>query len=159
MTTPKLAVFLVFAILAMSAAAGATTSAQEKPKVDDKSAEVVVRGCANGRALVPMDLEGQVPTARALVGRAIRLNGPKAVIKDIEKQKGRLIEVTGIVRRSDMQPQGPSTTIGGMRVTVGGSSPTSMDPTRSDPARQAMTNVVYMDVSGFRVLENSCPNR
>ena len=70
-----------------------------------------------------------------------------------------LIEVTGLVRRSDMQPQGPSTTIGGMRVTVGGSSPTSMDPTRSDPTRQAMTNVVYMDVSGFRVLENSCPKR
>lgn len=159
MSTSKLAVFLVFATVAVSAAPAAGVSAQEKPKADDKSAEVVIRGCANGRALVPMDLEGQVPTARALVGRAIRLNGPKAVIKDIEKQKGRLIEVTGLVRRSDLQPQGPSTTIGGMRVTVGGSSPTSMDPTRSDPTRQAMTNVVYMDVSGFRVLENSCPRR
>ena len=116
-----------------------------------------MRGCANGRALVPMDIEGNVPTPRGLVGRAIRLNGPKALIKDIEKQKGRLIEVTGIVRSSDLQPQGPSTTVGGMRVTVGGSSPTSMDPMRSDPTRQAMMNVVTMDASGFRVLETSCP--
>ncbi len=134
-------------------------AAQERPKADEQSAEVVVRGCANGRALVPMDLEGQIPTPLALVGRAIRLNGPKAVIKDIERQKGRLIEVTGLVRRSDLQPQGPSTRVGGMRVTVGGTSPMSMDPTRADPARQAMASVVYMDVSGYRVLENSCPRR
>ncbi len=149
----------VAAFVMAAAAAGTPAVAQEKPKVDDKSAEVVVRGCANGRALVPRDEEGQVPSPRALLGRPIRLNGPKALLKDIEKQKGRFIEVTGLVRRSDLQPQGPSTTIGGMRVTVGGSSPTSMDPLRADPARQAMTSVVYMDVSGFRVLDTTCPSR
>lgn len=156
-TVPRPAAFALAALVTGLAVASAAP--QEKPKVDANSAEVVVRGCANGRALVPMDLEGQVPTPSTLVGRAIRLNGPKAVIKDIEKQKGRLVEVTGLVRRSDMQPQGPSARIGGMRVTVGGTSPTSMDPTRADPARQAMTSVIYMDVSGFRVLENSCPKR
>jgi hypothetical protein len=149
----------VVALAILAGAYAAPTPAQEKPKTDDKSAEVVLRGCANGRVLVPMLIEGNVPTPGVLVGRAVRLNGPKPVLKDIEKQKGRLIEVTGLVRRSDMQPQGPSTVIGNTRVTVGGSSPTSMDPMRADPTRQAMTNVVYMDVSGFRVLETSCPKR
>lgn len=146
-------------VIALAALAAVPAGAQEKPKADDKSAEVVVRGCASGRALMPLAIEGNVPTPHVLLGRAIRLNGPKSLMKDIEKQKGRLIEVTGLVRRSDLQPQGPSARIGGMRVTVGGSSPTSMDPTRADPARQAMTNVVTMDASGFRVLETSCPSR
>lgn len=145
--------------LALGAVSADSVNSQEKPKIDDNSAEVVLRGCANGRALVPMDIEGSVPTPRTLTGRAVRLNGPKAILKDIGKQKGRLIEVTGLVRRADLQPTGPSTTIGGMRVTVGGSSPMSMDPTRADPTRQAMMNVVHVDVSGYRVLDTTCPAR
>lgn len=147
-------------LTALAAVAAVTTApswAQERPKVDEHSAEVVVRGCAKGRALVPLDVEGTAPTPRVLLGRAIRLNGKKDLMKEIERAKGKLIEVTGLVRRSDLQPQGPGMTIGRTRVTVGGSSPTSMDPTRADPARQAMTNVVTMDASGFRVLEDVCP--
>jgi hypothetical protein len=133
--------------------------AQETKKPDDRSAEVVLRGCGNGRVLVPMLIEGNVPTPVALIGRPVRLNGKRALIREIEKQKSRLIEVTGLVRRSDMQPEGPSTVVGNTRVTVGGSSPTSRDPLRADPMRQAMTSVVHMDVTGFRVLEDACPAR
>ena len=141
--------------LLLVAAAASAALAQDTPKPDANSAEVVVRGCANGRALVPQAIEGNVPTPPTLIGKAIRLNGPKDVLNGIKKEKGRLIEVTGLVRKADLQAAGPGMTVGGTRIGFG-TSPINADPTRADPARQAMINVVTMDVSGFRVLDTAC---
>lgn len=149
MITRRLSALLV--AFAVTAAA----LAQEKPKPDANSLEVVVRGCANGRALVPHNIEGTVATPSTLVGKTLRLNGPKQVLEGIKKEKGRLIEVTGLVRKSDLQGAGPGVVVGGTRIEFG-TSPMSSDPTRADPARQAMINVVNMDASGFRVLSTAC---
>lgn len=144
-------------VLCLSIFATAAPAAQETPKkVDPNSAEVVVRGCANGRALVPQPVEGSVPTPATLYGRPMRLNGPKDLLKDIERQKGKLIEVSGLIKRADLRGAGPGVTVGRTRITVGGASPMSSDPTRSDPTRQAMGSVIHLDVSGFRVLSPEC---
>jgi hypothetical protein len=128
---------------------------QEAPKPDANSLEVVVRGCANGRALVPQDIEGNVATPPTLVGKTLRLNGPKEVLNGIKKEKGRLIEITGLVRKSDLQKAGPGVVVGRTRIGFG-TSPMTSDPTRADPARQAMVDVVNLDASGFRVLSTAC---
>ncbi len=126
--------------------------AQETPKADPNSMLVVVRGCPKGRALVPLALEGEAATPATLIGRPMRLNGPRDLMKGIGAEKGHLIEVTGLVKKADLRAAGPSTTIGGMRVTAGAASPTSTDPTR-----QASFDVIVMDVTSFRPLSNDCP--
>ena len=73
--------------------------AQETPKVDANSMLVVVRGCPKGRAIVPLAMEGEAATPATLVGRAMRLNGTRDLMKQVEAEKGHLIEVTGLVRR------------------------------------------------------------
>lgn len=126
--------------------------AQEVPKADPNSMQVVVRGCAKGRALVPLAVEGEAATPATLIGRPMRLNGKGDLMKRIGAEKGHLIEVTGLVRMSDLRASGPSTRIGGMRVTAGAASPMS-----SDPTKQAAFDIIVIDVLSFRPLSNECP--
>ena len=144
-TIPRV-VFVALACLPLVA------QAQETKKVDPNSTQVVVRGCAKGRALVPLAGEGEIATPATLIGRTMRLNGPGDLMKAIGKEKGHLIEVTGLIRKSDLRASGPSTTIGGVRVTAGAASPMSTDPTR-----YASVDVIVIDVSSFRLLSNECP--
>lgn len=129
-----------------------SAAAQETPKADPNSMQVVVRGCAKGRALVPLAVEGEAATPATMIGRPMRLNGKGDLLKRIGAEKGHLIEVTGLIRTSDLRASGPSTRVGGMRVTVGAASPMS-----SDPTRQAAFDVITIDVLSFRPLSDACP--
>lgn len=129
-----------------------TAYAQETPKADPNSVQVVVSGCPKGRALVPLITEGEAVTPATLIGRPIRLNGKKDLLKEIADEKGHLVEVTGLIRKSDMRASGPSTTIGGMRVTAGAASPLSNDPTK-----RLAYDVIVMDVVAFRRISTECP--
>lgn len=129
-----------------------SADAQETPKADPNSAQVVVSGCPKGRALVPLVTDGEAATPATLIGRPIRLNGKKDLLKAIADEKGHLVEVTGLIRKSDMRAGGPSTTIGGMRVTAGAASPLSNDPTK-----RLTYDVIVMDVVAFRRISTECP--
>lgn len=129
-------------------------TAQEAPKGDANSLQVVVRGCPKGRAIVALAMEGEATTPETLLGRPIRMNGKKDLMKQVEAEKGHLIEVTGLIRISDLRPTGPTARIGGMRVTAGAASPMGTDPTR-----QAAFDVIMMDVTSFRPLSDACPTR
>jgi hypothetical protein len=147
MTRTVLFAFIGLTCLPLAAAA------QETPKVDANSMLVVVRGCPKGRALVPLAVEGEAATPATLIGRPMRLNGKRDLMKLIEGEKGHLVEVTGLIRKSDLRASGPSRTFGGMRVTAGAASPMS-----SDPSRQAAFDVIVIDVTSFRPLSNECPS-
>src|SRR6476469_1210538 len=77
--------------------------AQERPVPSD-SARVAIPGCAKGNAfIVSKSPEHEPSRSDIAAGRRFRLSGPKEVLADIKKHEGRLIEVTGLVRKASLQ--------------------------------------------------------
>ena len=141
--------FVVVALV--SAAAGA----QEK-KVPDDSEELSLPGCAKGRTFIVA--EGPEHEPRQVViapGRRFRLEGKKELLDGIKRREGRLIEVTGLVKKSQLA--GPSgVPVAGGRVRIGGNIPSSP---MSEPSRDPAYNQDIMDVSAWRLLDGNCPSR
>jgi hypothetical protein len=81
-------------------------------------------------------------------GRRFRLAGKKDVLKDIKQAEGQMIEITGLVRRGQME-QG---------VAIGGNVRISPGPT---PGSSVGANPNYeqiiLDVEGWRPLAADCP--
>ena len=140
-------------VVAFSMASGAVAAQERKPPAD--SEELSLAGCAKGRTFIVA--EGPEHEPRQVVvapGRRFRLEGPKDVLDNIKRREGRLIEVTGLVRKSQVGQSGIP--IAGGRIRIGGSVPRSP---MTDPARDPAYNQVVMDVSAWRLLEGNCPSR
>ena len=122
---------------------------QEKPSIPKDSVQIVVIGCLTGRALKASDVKfvdtSSGPDVRS---RTFRVAAKRDVMKEIEKENGHLVEVTGIVKRSALDDTGVKV---GSRVEITGGSPVSRSgiPSVAD-------NVPVMDVSSVRTRANSC---
>ena len=130
--------------------------AQERPVPGD-SARVAIPGCAKGRAFVVAETPEHEPTQVDIApGRRFRLSGPKEILDDIKKYEGRLIEVTGLVRKAALKGPGGIGLAGG-RVRIGGGAPVSGtgDPTRN---LQGYEQPV-LDVEGWRQLGENCKGK
>jgi hypothetical protein len=145
---------LTWLLVGVAMASAAVAAQERKPPAD--SEELSLAGCAKGRTFIVA--EGPEHEPRQVVvapGRRFRIEGPKDVLDDIKRREGRLIEVTGLVRKSDVAGPGGIPIAGG-RVRIGGG------PARSpmgDPARDPGYNQAVMDVSSWRLLDGSCPKR
>jgi hypothetical protein len=131
-------------------------AAQEKKKPSD-STELVATGCIKGRVFTAMDNpeeQGAVMRGRSVRGRSFRITGKRDVMDEVKRQDGHFVEVTGLVRTSELEGRGPAMRIGGTDVNIG---VTPMDPTRPTGTQQALTNVVVMDVTAVRFVAESCP--
>ena len=139
-------------VVALLVAGTATfVSAQEKPVPSDSS-RITIPGCAKDRSFTVDRPEGRdIRTAGIQPGRRFRLSGPRAVLDDIRKRQGTMVEITGLVRKSDLAGPGGVRLFGG-RVRIGGA------PQR-DPMRDPMYNQVVIDVEGFQLLPDRCPDR
>ena len=86
-------------------------------------------------------------------GRRFRLSGPKEIVNDIKKHEGRLIEVTGLIRKAALTGPGGIGLAGG-RVRIGAGSPVSPtgDPTRSPQGYEQPV----LDVEGWRQIGENC---
>jgi hypothetical protein len=127
--------------------------AQERPVPSD-SARVAIPGCVKGSAFIVTKAPENQPTQGNIApGRRFRLSGNKDVIKDIKKHEGRLLEVTGLIRKNDLQGPGGIGMAGG-RVRIGAGVPQS--PT-GDPSH-AVTGYdqPVLDVEGWRQLDENC---
>ena len=127
--------------------------AQERPVPGD-SARVAIPGCVKGTAFIVTKAPENQPTQGNIApGRRFRLSGPKDVLKDIKKHEGRLIEVTGLIRKNDLKGPGGIGVAGG-RVRIGAGVPQS--PT-GDPSH-ALTGYdqPVLDVEGWRQLDENC---
>jgi hypothetical protein len=146
-------------VLLLVSAAALAAQEQEK-KVPNDSQRITVPGCANGRTFIVAAREGHEPTSGELApGRRFRLSGNKDVLKEIEKREGMMVEVTGLVRKTDLAGPGGLST-GGGRVRVGGGAPQSQ--VGGGPASGALTGVktdAVLDVEGYDRLPESCPSR
>ena len=128
--------------------------AQEEKPVPKDSARVSIPGCSKGSAFVVVDSpEGERTSLEIQTGRRFRLTGKKELLNEIKAREGYMIEVTGIVRKIDLQGPG-GISLGGGRVRIGGGAPVSNggSPTQAPQSANAI-----LDVEGFRPLGEPCP--
>jgi hypothetical protein len=139
---------VIFAVLLAFASAAA---GQERPVPSD-STRITIPGCAKDRLFVVEQAQGHENTATSVApGRRFRLSGPRNVLDDIRRREATMVEITGLVRKSDISGPGGVTFLGG-RVRIGGQLP-------RDPVRDPMYNQIVLDVEGFQVLPDPCPAR
>jgi hypothetical protein len=124
-------------------------SSQEKPRVPKDSIEIVVTGCLTGRALRASDVK-RVDTSSGpdVRSRTFRLAGKRDVMDEVEKENKRLVEVTGLVKRSALDDTGMKV---GKRVEISGGAPVSRPGIPS-----AADSVPVMDVSSIRRRASTC---
>ena len=83
-------------------------------------------------------------------GRRFRLAGPKALLNDIKNQEGGMIEVTGLIRKGQLDQSGVS--LGGGVRPAG-----ALAPRRR--GQQPNFNQIVLDVEGWRALAGTRPGR
>jgi hypothetical protein len=128
------------------------TPTDRKPKSKD-SVEVVVTGCLEGRILAATEArEPGVVKGPNLSGRSFRLAGKRDVMDEVKRQNGRLVEVAGWIRQSDLRQ--PGINVGGRTRVIIGAPPMGSDPTRIDPSRTSM--VAVLDATAVRFVAESC---
>lgn len=143
---------LVFVCLLVTAG---RLPAQER-EVPKDSTRISIPGCARGRTfIVAPRAEHEPGRGDVEPGRRFRLSGQKKLLEEIKAREGTFVEVTGLVRSSQLSaPQGINIG-GGVRVGVG----PPRDPITSDPRRDPGYNEVVLDLESWRVLPGSCPAR
>ena len=145
MTTaiPAMFLFVAFSVAALAA---------QEPSVPKDSALVSINGCAkNGVFTVGERREDQPGTLEIQPGRRFRLNGPKSLLNEIKAHRRTVMQVTGLIRKADVPPQGIS--VAGGRVRIGGAMPRDAI---SDPARDPAYNQAVMDVRSWKALTGDC---
>jgi len=145
-------------LLAVVAALASTAviAAQERPVPKDSS-RVALPGCARNRTfIVGRAPEGEPVRSDVEPGRRFKLNGAKQTLSEIKAHERTLIEVTGLVRRADLDPP-RGVGIAGGRVRIGGGQPQS--PVGSGPATSPAYAEAIIDVESWRPLPGDCPQR
>ncbi|MBI2189044.1 MAG: hypothetical protein HYU37_18250 [Acidobacteria bacterium] len=138
-------------VLLLTLPAGAGTAAQERPVPSDSS-RITIAGCARDRTFIVAQPEGHETHASPIQsGRRFRLSGPRSVLNDIRTREATMVQITGLVRKSDLAGPGGWRLLGG-RVRIGGAMP-------RDPVRDPMYNQTVIDVEGFQLLPDPCPAR
>jgi hypothetical protein len=142
-------------LLAVAVIASASLlAAQEEKKVPKDSARVTLQGCAKGRTFIvgPRTEHGSANLDIA-PGRRFQLNGPKKVLAAIKEVESRTVEVTGLVRKADLEPQGGLSVAGG-RIRIGGADP--REPVGGAASSSSYSQAV-LDVESSRALGGPCP--
>ncbi|MGC4085413.1 MAG: hypothetical protein QM736_25655 [Vicinamibacterales bacterium] len=129
-------------------------SAQEQKPVPKDSVRVYVPGCARGyifTAAAPTeDRPGGSPIPE---GTRLRMNGPKKIMTEIKGNEGTRIELTGLMKRGQVGPEGVN--IGrGVRVTPGTGGPSA---TLGGGMGSPTAGQIQIDVEGWRAVPGDCP--
>lgn len=144
----KITVATVFAV-ALAAGLGA----QETKPVPKDSTRVMVPGCTKGMIFTAgRRTEDRPGSADIPEGMHLRMSGPKKMLAEIKAHEGSMVEITGLVKKGQLDPSGVG--IGrGVRITP----PPS--PTGSGMGIGAGVNQVVIDVEGWRPVAGDCPSR
>jgi hypothetical protein len=145
--------FLAVALL-FSASLG--LAGQEKPVPKD-STRVTLPGCVSGRMFTVMRRETPEPVnSEVALGRHFRLGGKKDMLKEIA-QNETMVQVTGLIRKSDVRQTGVGIG-GGVRIDPG-QPRTPMGGGSSGVGSDPMYNVAGFDVESWTPLPDRCPAR
>jgi hypothetical protein len=139
------------AVLVLCAATLSGQNAAQKPP--KKGDTIVVRGCLRGSAveyaeLLARDAEGDLKRNDQIPTLTYRLQGDKAVLKELkDKHERMIVQVTGVLR-SELSGSGIGTTVGRTRITIGS------DP--RNPTRGADQQLPVLDARSFEATAVSC---
>lgn len=143
-------------LIALVIASGHLLDAQEREPPKDSS-RITMRGCAKGRVFIVGPRSEREPVRSDVSpGRRFLLSGPRTLLSDIKVRERTMVEVTGLVRKSQLSGPGGISIAGG-RIRIGGAAP--QDPTRSGPGRDPAADQAVIDVESWRSLPDSCPAR
>jgi hypothetical protein len=127
--------------------------AQEEKPVPKDSVRVSIPGCTKGYIFTAgrrtPDHAGSVDIPE---GMHVRMNGPKKMMAAIKAHEGSMVEITGLMKRGQHNPEGVGIG-GGVRIGPG---PAPAGGSLSAPpiARQ-----IQIDVEGWRTAVGDCPSR
>jgi len=146
-----------YAVPALILAAFVGVSAQEtEKKVPKDSTRISIPGCSRGSAfVVTASPEAERTSTEIATGRRFRLTGQKSLLNEIKAHEGTIIEVTGIIKKSDLSGPG-AISLGGGRVRIGGGSPQA--PVGGVVGNAPQSGNAILDVEGWRPLGESCPH-
>ena len=132
----------------------AAPAAQEKP-LPKNEVRVQIPGCAYDRTFISGSAPAGEPVGSIAEGRRFKMSASKDLLASITKQVPSMIEITGRIRRTDLDDTRGLPVGGGFR--VGGGRPQA--PTSSGSRPDIGYNEVQIDVESFRLLPDSCPRR
>ncbi|MEZ5286461.1 MAG: hypothetical protein R2712_16965 [Vicinamibacterales bacterium] len=128
----------------------AVAAGQEKPVPDD-SLRIAIPGCSKGVVFTVTESPEHESRSSVAPGRRFRLAGPKKLLEEIKAWEGAVIEVTGLIKKGQIDERGISLG-GGVRVGPG--------PTPgSAVGRNPNFSQIVLDVEGWRPLTGACPKR
>jgi hypothetical protein len=127
---------------------------QEKP-LPENEVRVQIPGCAYNRTFISGTAPQGEPVGAIKEGRRFKMQAPKQVLADIKNQGRSMIEITGRIRRADLDDARGISLGGGVR--VGGGRPQS--PLGGSVGTNPGYSEVLIDVESFRLLPDSCPAR
>jgi hypothetical protein len=127
--------------------------AQEGKPVPKDSVRVSIPGCTKGYIFTAgrrtPDQAGSVDIPE---GMHVRMNGPKKMMAAIKAHEGSMVEITGLVKRGQHNPEGVGIG-GGVRIGPG-PAPAGGSLSTTPIARQ-----ILIDVEGWRTAVGDCPSR
>ena len=125
------------------------TMAQERDVPDD-STRITVAGCARGRTFIVGERSDREPVRSDIgPGRRLRIAATKTILQEMKRQEHNLVEITGLVRTTDVTGPGGLSLLGG-RLRLGGS------PASTDPRAVMAYNEVVIDLESWRPLPEAC---
>ena len=137
--------------IAVALLSGPLVAQEEKPVPKD-SVRVTIPGCTKGYVFTAgrrtPDQPGSVDIPE---GMHMRMNGPKKVMAAIKAHEGSMVEITGLMKKGQDNPQGVGLG-GGVRISQGQS------PTGGLSAAPIASQIL-IDVEGWRTAVGNCPSR
>jgi hypothetical protein len=140
--------FALAAALACAVPAFAQETAKPVPK---DSVRVYIPGCSKGYVFTAGPITTDQPGRSTTVpeGMHLRMSGPKALIADIRRHERTQVELTGLIRKSDLTPSG----IGVGPFHIGAAQPQPGPGAIPGP----VDNQVVIDVESWRPVPGDCP--
>jgi len=112
-----------------------------------------ISGCARGRVFtVGRDPTHESSGIELAEGMKIRLEGQKSVLADIKKHEGSMVELTGLMKQSEMTQPGIGLAGGRVRITP-------VMPNNRSVGRDPGPPPPVIDVESYRLLNLSCRQR
>ena len=134
----------LFVLAVAAALLTAPLTAQEPKKVPKDSVRVFIPGCTKGRIFTAGPRTEDAPGRFDIpAGMHLRMNGPKAIMNEILAHEGQLIQLTGLMKKDQVGPQGVAIG-GGVRIAPGPS------PTGGTMGRDSYVSQIIIDVEGWR---------
>ena len=140
-------------VVAIAIVCSPLLAAQEDKPVPKDSVRVSIPGCARGYIFTTGRRTADQPGSLDIPENLhLRMNGPKKIMGEIKAYEKSRIEITGIMKRDQLLPEGVP--LGGGLSIEPGSSTRAGGRSTSPTASQ-----LHIDVEGWRLIAGGCSTR